>query len=128
MSALHLRHEQVNQAVADLATGFWSRPPSDYRSKAAKRFRHDFAKLAIKIALTAAAGKEDGPAFIEHIEPDFLQPCLQQLAQVRLDQDQKNFVPARTQQPFQVVAKRLVLPDDHEIAVPLPSSSAFTGS
>jgi hypothetical protein len=26
MIALHLRHEQVNQAVADLATGFWSRP------------------------------------------------------------------------------------------------------
>jgi hypothetical protein len=82
---------------------------------AAKRLRHDFAELPIEITLVSIAGKVNDPTLVEHIEPVFLQLWLQQLAHVRLDQDQRDSVPAGSQQPLEVAAKLLVVPGDHEI-------------
>ena len=83
----------------------------------AKCLRHDFAEPAIENRLVVMAGKRNHPVLVEHIEPVFLQLWLQQLAHVRLDQDQRDLVPASSQQLLKVAAKLRVLPDDREIAV-----------
>src|SRR5271166_1998644 len=46
---------------------------------AAKRLRHDFAELPIKVRLPVLGGKVNNTAFVEHIETVFLQLWIQQL-------------------------------------------------
>src|SRR5271165_3425795 len=89
------------------------------RPRAAKRLRHDFAELPIEITLVSEAGKVNDTALVEHIEPVPFQLWLQQLAHVRLDQDQRDFPPAGSQQPLEVAAKLRVVPVDHKIAAAL---------
>ena len=69
----------------------------------------------MKIVLAPMAGKVDDAADVEHVEAGCFEPRLQELANVRLDQDQRGR--AIRQQAREVVAERLIVSNNHLVAL-----------